>query len=224
MHATTLFKSILRQALAAIALTGALGSASAGVVVTGDWDPAIGGPFNLLGWRGQAQFDVPAACLVAGPVSVSSSDPCLGNGGSLIFLGATVQFYPLADLSLPSGAPTVDTVVFGTGALTVNSIDVLNGKVTRVTSDYTVFQPTFSGSAFNALDQFGFALRFDSAFDATLVYGSKGIEGGFDGSPASNEQAGNFAQAPVVYTTPEPGTLALVAGAAALAFRARQRA
>jgi hypothetical protein len=224
MQSTTLFKSILRNALSAIALSSALGSAWAGVVVSGEWDPAIGAPFNLLGWRGQAQFDVPAACLVAGPVSVSSSDPCLGTGGSLIFLGATVQFYPLADPSLPGGAPTVDTVVFGAGALTVDSIDVLNGKVTRVSSGYTVFEPTFSGSSFDGLDLYGFALRFDRAFDATLIYGSKGIEGGFGGLPANNELAGHFAQAPVVYTTPEPGTLALVAGAAALAFRARRRA
>jgi hypothetical protein len=218
MQFTATFHPILRAALASLALVGSIGSASAGVVVTGDWDPAIGGPFNLLGWRGQAQFDVPASCLVAGAVSVTPSDPCLAGGGILGFLGATVQFYELTN-----PAPTLDTVVFGAGALTVSSIDVLDGKVTNVTSDYTAFQSTVSGSTFNELNLYGFAIRFDGHSGARLVYGLSNNGDGFSGTPAGNETLGQFAQAPVKYTTPEPGTLALVVGAAALAARARRR-
>ncbi len=213
----------LKSAVTALTVWCAIGNSWAGTPVSGEWDPAIGGVFNLLGWRGTAQFDVPAGCLTAGPVSVFSTDPCVVNGGGLNFLGATVQFYKLTDVALPGGAPTIDTVLFGAGALTVNGIDVLDSQVQKVASGYTGFAPTTAGSTYNGLDLYGFAIRFDDMLDATLVYGQK-RGNGFVGTPGSNEAAGNFAQAPVIYTTPEPSSLALVAGAMALAALARRRA
>jgi hypothetical protein len=213
----------LKAALSALTVWGAIGSAWAGIPVSGEWDPAIGGPFNLLGWRGTAQFEVPAACLTAGPVTVTVEDACLVGTDGLKFLGLTVQFYKLVDVSASGIAPTIDTLVFGLDAVSINSIDVLDGQVKRVDSGYTGFAPTTGGNTFNGLDLFGFAMRFDSLLDATLVYGLK-TSGGFDGTPGSNEQAGNFAQARVVYHTPEPGSLALVCCAAALAVLARRRA
>jgi hypothetical protein len=213
----------LKTALTALTLWGAVGSAWAGIPVSGEWDPAIGGPFNLLGWRGTARFDVPAGCLTAGPVSVFSTDPCVVAGGGLNFLGLTVEFYKLADVVAVGGAPTIDTIVFGAAALGVNRIDVLDSQVRKVDTGYTDFAPTTAGSTFNGLDLYGFSVRFDGTMDATLVYGLRAV-GGFVGTPGSNEQAGNFAQAPVTYTTPEPGTLALVGAAAALAVLARRRA
>jgi hypothetical protein len=213
----------LKAALSALTVWGAVGSAWAGIPVSGEWDPAIGGPFSLLGWRGTAQFDVPAGCLAAGPISVLSTDPCVVSGGGLKFLGLTVQFYKLADVATTIVAPTIDTVVFGADALIVNGIDVLDGQVTKVDSGYTVFAPTTGGNTFDGLDLYGFAMRFDSFRDATLIFGLRS-EGGFNGTPGSNEQAGNFAQAPVIYHTPEPGSLALVCCAAALAVLARRRA
>jgi hypothetical protein len=216
------FRVWSRAGITALVVCAAGGPAWAGVAISGEWDPAIGGPFNLLGWRGTAQFDVPAGCLSAGPVSVLSTDPCVVAGGGLNFLGATVQFYKLSDAVLPGGAPTIDTVLFGTGALTINSIDVLNSKVKKVDSGYTVFAPTTASSTFNNLDLWGFSIRFDDTLDATLVYGQKSGSG-FIGTPFSNEQAGNYAQAPVIYTTPEPSTLALVAGSAIFLALGRRR-
>jgi hypothetical protein len=220
-------KALLGAMVSVVAVLGAAGGAHAGVIVTGDWDPAIGGPFNLLGWRGHALFDVPAGCLGAGPVSVLSTDPCAVAGGGLNFLGATVEFYKLSDVALPAGAPTIDTVVYGAGTISINGIDVLAGQVKRVDSAYTAFAPTTLGNTFNGLDLYGFSIRFDSAFDATLVYGGKiiGGAGGYVGTPASNELAGRFAQAPVVYnnSVPEPTSLVLVGGALALAARALRR-
>jgi hypothetical protein len=177
----------------------------------------------LLGWRGTAHFEVPAACLTAGPVNVNVEDACLVGTDGLKFMGLTVQFYKLVDVSASGIAPTIDTLVFGLDAVSINSIDVLDGQVKRVDSGYTGFAPTTGGNTFNGLNQYGFAMRFDSLLGATLVYGPK-THGGFDGTPGSNEQAGNFAQAPVVYHTPEPGSLALVCCAAALAVLARRRA
>ena len=46
-----------------VAMTAALRSPCNAVIVIGKWDPSFGPAFPDLGWRGEATFFVPDACL-----------------------------------------------------------------------------------------------------------------------------------------------------------------
>ena len=93
-------------------------------IFIGTFDPSFGGNLADLGFRGQATFDVPDACLGQTGFLVSNSDPC-SNGG-MFMTAATVELYrfsnPLAPtLATTSFAPPPVSLIdalFGTAPLT----------------------------------------------------------------------------------------------------------
>lgn len=81
----------------------AVGSAQA-VVYRGSWDPAYGSALPDLGWRGEAFFDIPTACL-------SQADGLYANFGVCSpekILSGKVEFYSLSD----TNKTTLETLNF----------------------------------------------------------------------------------------------------------------
>lgn len=85
----TLFGATL---IAALILTVSNAQAA---VYRGKWDPAFGPALPDLGWRGEATFFVPDACLSLAPGLYSNSDAC--SSGGMALLNAQVSFYDLSD-------------------------------------------------------------------------------------------------------------------------------
>ena len=93
-------------------------------IFIGTFDPSFGGNLADLGFRGQATFDVPDACLGQTGFLVSNSDPC--SNGAMFMTAATVELYrfsnPLAPtLATTSFAPPPVSLIdalFGTAPLT----------------------------------------------------------------------------------------------------------
>lgn len=87
-----------RKALGAALISGLLGvcgiNPAQAAYFTGAWDPAFGVAFPDLGWRGEAEFFVPDACL-ANSGWVFNFNSC-SNWGMKI-LSAEVEFYKLSD-------------------------------------------------------------------------------------------------------------------------------
>lgn len=118
----------LARWLSAFALTFAtLGAAPAhAVIYVGDWDPSFGAAFPDLGWRGEATFFVPDACL-ANDGWVLNSDSCSASG--MRILGAEVEFYRLSD---PTNPAFQETLLFDVPSSAVVSMQLDDGMLTGV--------------------------------------------------------------------------------------------
>jgi len=79
-------------------------------VYTGNWDPAFGAAYSGLGWKGEATFVIPDACLALGPGVYGNGSSCSNFGMQLV--NASVSFYDINDLS----QTTQETVYFNTPA------------------------------------------------------------------------------------------------------------
>lgn len=103
-------------AVACAVLLGTAGSAQA-AVYTGMWDPAFGGIFTNLGWRGTATFVLPDSCVGLTGTFANAATPC--GGGGMQVIDATVEFYDLRDTSQTA----LQTLDFG-AAPAVNSMSI----------------------------------------------------------------------------------------------------
>lgn len=141
-------KMCLGAVVSAATLLGSVGSAQ-GAVYTGTWDPAFGGIFNNLGWRGAATFVLPDACVGLTGSFANSVSPC--GGGGMKVIDATVDFYALTD-PLQTAVQTLD---FGAApAVTSMRIDSLtNPGVTALTGANTEFFGKVQGNV--SVAQFG---------------------------------------------------------------------
>src|SRR5512134_1643547 len=104
----------LGGAVVAVAASFAFAAPAHAVIYTGDWDPAFGSAFPDLGWRGDATFFIPDAC-----VGLSGWVFNFGQCSGMKILEAEVEFYSLSD---PTEA-TLETLVFdipSNAVLTVN--------------------------------------------------------------------------------------------------------
>jgi len=89
------FAGLLKRASAAAgvaSLVAFAGQANA-VSYVGSWDPAFGDDFQDLGWRGEAVFEIPKACLDLGAGIYTNLSPCASANGGLRITSAVVEFY-----------------------------------------------------------------------------------------------------------------------------------
>ena len=87
---------LIATAVSVAATLGSFGSAQA-AVYTGSWDPAFGSSLPSLGWKGEASFFIPDACLAMGAGLYSNSASC--SAGGMKLLSSDISFY---NLSAPS--------------------------------------------------------------------------------------------------------------------------
>jgi hypothetical protein len=168
---------------------------SQAVVWVGAWDPAFGSAFPELGWRGEARFFVPDACL-AESGWVLNSAICSSLGMKL--LGAEVEFYKLGD---PTNPAFQETLNFNVPSSAVHSMNIEEGMLAGVMGTFGYFRPStlpLAGASFT-----DFMLLFEDDI-ALMEYVSTPI-GGSTSSGFSDRTAHiTFRR------VPEPASLALV--------------
>ncbi len=113
------FKPIVASLLAACAVAMPFGKADAAVYV-GTFDPSFGGNLADLGFRGQATFFVPDACLGTSGF-VPNGDPC--SFGAMSMTAATVDLYRFNATPLAPPPPTLTSATFAPPAQSL--VDVL---------------------------------------------------------------------------------------------------
>lgn len=133
----TLSKRFL-SAAAAVALASLLATAPSAqaVTYTGAWDPAFGLAFPDLGWRGEATFFIPDACL-SQTGWVFNFDSCSSSGMKLV--SAEVEFYKLSD---PTNTAFQETLLFDVASPFVLSMKLENGLLTGVLGTFNYFVPS----------------------------------------------------------------------------------
>jgi len=131
-----------------MAMALAFAGPSSAAVFVGDWDPAFGSPFPDLGWKGEATFEIPDACLSLSG-NVWNSDSCSNNGMRIV--SAEVEFYDLANPSV-----TLETLVFNIPSTNVLSMTVSGGLLTGVNGLF----PYFVSSSLDIAGKSDFQLSF----------------------------------------------------------------
>lgn len=208
------FCSRLRSAFGALALATTLGAPAHAAQYVGQWDPAFGAIFPQLGWRGEATFFVPDACLVRNGI-VFNGDPCSSNGMQL--LDAKVEFYKLGDENNPLFQEILN---FSLPSSSVLYVELLNGDLTKVDGFFNYFLPATLAIAGGPYSEFSLLFKGDYAQMAYLYAPpGKNPQSGFsDVNPPDGTPFITFRR------VPEPGTLALIGLAlATLGVSARRR-
>jgi hypothetical protein len=210
------------------------GAAHAAVYV-GSWDPQFGLPFEGtlsgggdLGWRGQIVVDVPDDCIPSGGTGSVTNAPCAAPSYVAVVQSASVGLY---DASNDTG--NFSTLTFSPFAIT--GLYFENGELKGLNTALSAYQPDPVTGA-------SFALQFLHTTDPDFIWGIANVPDGFSG-PVLFAQGGacgqisfrtfarSSAQTPdpaiicvadvgkyppenLRFTRiPEPGALALVAGA-----------
>lgn len=173
---------------------------SQAVVWVGAWDPAFGSAFPELGWRGEATFFVPDAC-IAESGWVFNFESC--SGGTMKVLSAEVEFYKLTD---PTNPLFQETLSFDDPTSLVLAMRIENGMLAGLFATFDYFVPSTLAIAGGPYTEFVLLFEDDlarMAFISDPPDGpkTKGISDRTtpDGSP--------FITFRVV---PEPGSLALI--------------
>jgi hypothetical protein len=211
------FVEKLKGARAALMLVAGLTfvAPSQAIVIQGAWDPAFGAAFPELGWRGEAKFFVPDACL-AESGWVFNFESC--SGGTMEVLSAKVEFYKLAD---PTNPLFQETLSFDDPTSWVVAMRIEDGMLAGLFATFDYFVPSTLAIAGGPYTDFVLLFEDDlarMAFISDPPDGpkTKGI------SDRSTPDGSPFITFRVV---PEPGSLALVVLAMlTLGFVARRRA
>lgn len=230
------FKAIVFSLLVVCALAVPFGKADAAVFV-GTFDPSFGGNLDQLGFRGQATFFVPDACLGTSSF-VSNTDTC--SGGNMSMTAATVELYRFDPNLLAPPPPRLTSATFAPPAASLLDVllsyNSLNGQTSLVGVNTGMFGP-----------------RNVNVFDTTTIYsgdiwlqffeprfviggGTNGLARVSQGSPAGaylfacDPRASGCSQiqslpAQVTFVQiPEPATWGLVLAALAGSVFVRRRA
>jgi hypothetical protein len=124
---TTRARQAIAAGLAALTLGFAAGSAQA-AVYSGRWDPAFGGIFPDLGWKGSATFILPDSCLGMTGSFANAAAGC--GGGAMQVTNAQIEFYN--HTTDPAGLTVLQTLNAG-NAPTVNGMTIASsGGVTSL--------------------------------------------------------------------------------------------
>jgi len=120
-------KTLVRGFAAVLLLFGlaALTPARA-ISFVGKWDPAFGSAFPDLGWRGEARFFVPDACLDESGWILNSAS-CSDFGMRIV--SAEVEFYSLTD---PTNSALQETLLFNIPSPAVVSMELEDGLLAGV--------------------------------------------------------------------------------------------
>lgn len=214
----------LCRAVAALIFGMMAGTASA-AVYTGSWDPAYGPAFPDLGWRGEARFFVPDACIARGPGIYREDFPGPGwnDCKDASVLGARVELYSLAD---PLEA-TLHTLLFPGGRFDDPDLVAigLDGEFAGLRTGYATPPVVVIDNALLGAGSWAFSVRFVK--DDVLPIGVARLNHGcVPGSGCGDSLFGESATAPDIafQRVPLPGTLPLVALAALAMLGARRGA
>jgi len=106
------------------------------ITIVGKWDPSFGFPFPDLGWRGEARFFLPNACLALSGW-VPNSDSCSDLGMKII--SSEVEFYKVSDPTNPAFQEILD---FDLPLSAVDSMRIESGLVTGVNGTFLYSRPS----------------------------------------------------------------------------------
>lgn len=118
----------VRHVGAAIGVAAALACAAPAqaIVFKGAWDPDFGPAFPDLGWRGEALFFVPDACLALSGL-ILNTNPC--SASSMQILSAEVDFYRVSD---PLNPASQETLNFNVPSGDVTAMQVIANQLAGV--------------------------------------------------------------------------------------------
>jgi hypothetical protein len=165
-------------------------------IYQGAWDPAFGPAFADLGWRGEARFFVPNACLAESGL-VFNSDSCSNFGMKI--LSAEVEFYKLSD---PTNPAFQETLSFNVPSPFVDSMKIENGSLTGLFGTFNYFVPST------------LALAGGPYTDFRLFFEDNLALMEFVSAPPGGSQTRGFSDRNAIITfrlVPEPGSMALAA-------------
>lgn len=132
------FAARLNRAHAALLVAAGLACAAPAqaAVFQGSWDPSFGSAFPDLGWRGEADFFVPDACL-AQSGWVFNFESCSAFGMKI--LSAEVEFYKLSD---PTNLLFQETLAFDVPSSLVLSMNIDDGLLAGVLGTFLYSRPS----------------------------------------------------------------------------------
>lgn len=207
----------VRRGTGAIAIAAGLACAAPAhsAIFTGAWDPAFGPAFPDLGWRGEASFFVPDACLAQSGL-VFNFESCSSFGMQL--LNAEVEFYKLSD---PTNPAFHETLVFDLPSDAVLAMRIEDGLLTGVLGSFLYSRPSTTPLAGGPYTEFVLFFEDDLA------------RLGFVSDPPKGPKTWGFSErnppdgSPLITfrVVPEPGSLLLmVFGLAAIGTFRRRKA
>jgi hypothetical protein len=152
-------RSPARTLLLALVTVIGMSSAQAGVW-SGSWDPTYGSPFTNLGWRGSANFDIPAS-----PPCATDGTACLT--GSPFIKDGQVTFY---DVNTDSDLAVINWSTAELSGTSINALRFQAGNITQfATNPFPLKAPTLlpgaNGSSYGNFDTRLFSLFFVIDFD-----------------------------------------------------------
>jgi len=199
-------------ATCAFALMLTAASPAKAIIWSGAWDPAFGPAFPELGWRGEAKFFLPDACL-SEQGWIFNFESCSSNGMKI--LSAEVEFYKLSD---PTNPAFQETLSFDVPSSAVLSMHLDNGLLTGVYGSFLYSRPStlpIAGGPYT-----DFVLFFEDNL-ARMGYVSDPVDGE-DSSGFSDKNPSDGSPFITFRVVPEPGVWSLMLLGAFALYRVRR--